>query len=77
MYLASVTEQDFLEAAKRELSARQTGTTSANVATDLDSIVRELTRYEGDIQRARTAIANAGDYSEAKSKINALRVANA
>jgi len=64
-----------MQSAKADLATGQAGALPADVATDLSSILSHLTRYEGDIDQARTAILSAATYAEAKSKINALKIA--
>ena len=72
-----MTEDAFIQDAKADLATGQAGTLPPDVETDLASILSHLTRYEGDLERARDAILNAASYAEAKSKINALKIAKA
>jgi hypothetical protein len=64
-----------MQSAKEDLATGHAGTLPPDVAMDLASIITHLTRYEGDLDRARDAILNANTYPEAKSKINALKIA--
>jgi hypothetical protein len=70
-----VTENEFMQRAKADLATGHAGTLPPDVVTDLASILSHLTRYEGDLEPARDAILNAKTYPEAKSKINALKIA--
>jgi hypothetical protein len=72
-----VKEDDFMKSAKADLVTGQAGTIPAEVATDLAAILSHVSRYEGDLERARDAIRNADTYQEAKSKINALKISKA
>ncbi len=78
LYGEHVTEEEFIRMAKTELVATPNQVGGANLPQDdLGSILQELIRYHGDVEKAKGVIANALDFDEAKARINSLKIANA